>query len=98
MAFIRKAIQAEEPAGSIQSSIVFYFFFILFPVSGSDKHHEKIHFFLKKAKQQPYAYHRNSINGFIGAERAQNPAEIVTARGTDIELSPVLDPSLCSSH
>lgn len=34
----------------------------------------------------------------MGAERAQNPAEIVTAQGTDIELSPVLDPSLCSSH
>lgn len=42
----------------------------------------------KKNKKQLYAYHRNSINRFKGAEQAQNPTEFVTAQGADIEPGP----------
>lgn len=33
---------------------------------------------------------RNSINGFMGAEQAQNPVEFVAAWGRDMELRLVL--------
>lgn len=87
MAFIRKAIQPAEPVSSTQSleaSLLFFLHFIsclwgLTSIMGK-----------KQEKQQPFAYHRNSINGFMGAEQAQNPAEFVTAQGTDIEPSVVL--------